>query len=111
MANYKCIRPVESLHGKLQKSDKVGFAMRKKSGTKYTVTRESWKQPIESIDPSKRGAVLAHRAKFRAVGQLARLRMADPTKRQLDEAAFKAQTKYTTLFGYIFHDEWQSYED
>ena len=111
MAHCDYIRPVEALHGKLKKSDKVGFAKRKKSGTKFTVTRDDWRMPIESIDPSKRGAVLAHRAKFRAVAQLARLRMADPSKRQLDEAAFKAQTKYTTLFGYIFHDEWMSYED
>ena len=111
MARVSYIRPIESLHGKLGKKDIVGYAMRTRSEFKFTVTRNDWKQPIEKIDPSKRGAVLAHRAKFKAVGQLARLRMADPTKRQLDEAAFKAQTKYTTLFGFIFHDEWLSYED
>ncbi len=107
MAKCEYIRPVEALHGKLKKSDKVGFAKRKKSGTKYTVTRDNW---TNTISAAKITAVRAHRQKFAAVGALARDRMADPTKRTVDEAAFKAQTKYTTLFGYLFHEEWMSYE-
>ena len=108
MAKIKTIRPIESISGKLKKSDKVGFAVRKATAKNFTVTRDDWKQ---HISPAKQAAVLAQQAKFRAVSQLAHLRMKDPNKRLLDEAAFKAQSKYSTLFGYIFHDEWLSYED
>ena len=108
MAKAEFIRPVEALHGKLKKSDKVGFAKRKKSGTKFTVTRDDWSLKVSA---SKIAAVRAHRQKFAAVGALARDRMQDPTKRAIDEAAFKAQSKYSTFFGYLFHEEWLSYEE
>ena len=108
MAKAEFIRPVEALHGKLKKSDKVGFAKRKKSGTKFTVTRDDWSLKISA---AKIASVTAHRQKFAAVGALARDRMQDPTKRTIDEAAFKAQNKYSTFFGYLFHEEWLSYEE
>ena len=108
MAKAEFIRPVEALHGKLKKSDKVGFAKRKKSGTKFTVTRDDW---TNKISAAKIASVTAHRQKFAAVGALARDRMQDPTKRTIDEAAFKAQSKYSTFFGYLFHEEWMSYEE
>ena len=111
MAKADYIRPVEALHGKLKKSDKVGFAKRQKSGTKFTVYREDWSQPLEKIDPSKQAAVRAQRLKFKTVATSAHERMTDPNKRQMDQAAFAAQSKYTTLFGYLFHLEWEDYED
>jgi len=110
MAKARYIRPIDSLSGKLKKSDEVGYAYRQKSKAKFTVTKDNWKMPIERIDPSKRADVQAQRTKFRTVAGLAHERMTDPTKRQMDYAAFKAQTKYTTFFGYLFHLEWESYE-
>ena len=108
MARVSYIRPIESLHGKLGKKDVVGYAMRTKSYAKYTVTRDSWKL---NISEAKQAGVLAHRAKFKAVAQQARNRMKNAQTRLIDEAAWKAQSKYTTFFGYLFHDEWESYED
>ena len=108
MAEIRTIRPIESISGQLKKSDKVSFSLRKATKRNYTVTRDDWTQ---HISPAKRGDVLAHQAKFKAVGQLARLRMADPNKRQVDEVAFRNQSKYTTFYGYVFHDEWLQYED
>lgn len=63
------------------------------------------------VSAEKRGQVLAHQAKFRAVAQLARLRLMDAQHRQQDEINFKKQTQYGTLFGYVFHEEWLVYED
>ena len=108
MAKIKTIRPIESISGTLKKSDKVGFAVRKATAKNFTVTRDDW---TPHISPEKRGQVLAHQAKFKAVAQLARLRMMDAQHRQQDELAFKAQSKYSTLFGYLFHEEWLTYED
>ena len=108
MARIKTIRPIESISGKLKKSDNVGFALRKATKKNFTVTRDDW---TNKISAAKIASVRAHRQKFAAVGALARDRMQDPNKRTIDEAAFKSQTKYTTLFGYLFHEEWMSYEE
>jgi len=110
MAKIKTIRPIESISGKLKKTDAVGFALRNATKKNFTVTKDNWKMPIERIDPAKRADVQAQRTKFRTVAGLAHERMTDPAKRQMDYAAFKAQTKYTTFFGYLFHLEWESYE-
>ena len=108
MAKYTCNRPVESLHGKLKKSDKVGFARLKSTSTNYTVTREDWKQVFKTEAAAT--AARQRQAKFRAVAQAAHERKIDPTKKTADEAAFKAQSKYKTMFTFLFHLEWEAYE-
>ena len=65
MAKVAYIRPVESVHGKLKKSDSVGFAKRVKSGTKFTVTRDDWKMHYLSADAAASAA--ATQDKFRRV--------------------------------------------
>ena len=53
---------------------------------------------------------LNHRAKFTAVAAATRSRMADPSQAAADMAAFKSQTKYKTLYHYVFRQEWNAYE-
>ena len=53
---------------------------------------------------------LNHRAKFTAVAAATRSRMADPSQAATDMAAFKSQTKYKTLYHYVFRQEWNAYE-
>ena len=53
---------------------------------------------------------LMHRAKFAAVCAATRSRMADPSQAAADMMAFKAQTKYKTLYRYVFRQEWNAYE-
>ena len=108
MAHVSYIRPVESVHGKLKKTDKVSFAMRSKSKTKYTVTRDDWKMVYKTA--ANEQAALANQTKFAAVAALARARMIDPTKMADDAVAFRNQSKYTTMFGYLFAEEWNSYQ-
>ena len=55
-------------------------------------------------------AVTAHRTKFRTVAGLTHERKTNPATLQMDQAAFKAQTKYATFWGFLFHLEWESYE-
>ena len=108
MANVTYIRPIESLHGKLGKRDQVSYSMRVKSNSKYTVTRSIWKMKYKTEAAAT--AARQHQAKFRAVSQAAHERKIDPTKKTADEAAFRAQSKYTTMFGFLFHLEWLAYE-
>ena len=51
-----------------------------------------------------------HRAKFAAVAAATRSRMADPSQAAADMMAFKAQTKYKTLYRYVFRQEWNAWE-
>ena len=67
MAQVDYIRPVEALHGKLQKKDKVGYAQRKASKNNFTVTRDSWKMVY--TDPAKAQAARIRGAKFKSVSQ------------------------------------------
>lgn len=93
MAKADFIRPVEALHGKLKKSDKVGFAKRTKSGTKFTVTRDSWKRTFRDAAAAQEAA-----------------RAIDPTKMDDDAVAFRNQSKYTTMHGFLFAEEWKNYQ-
>ena len=108
MAKAEFIRPVEALHGKLKKSDKVGFAKRKDSGAKFTVTRDDWRMKYKTAQTQTEAE--ARQLKFKSVAGNTRDRMTDPTKRTVDYANFKAQSKYKTFWGYLFHLEWESYE-
>ena len=109
MAQAEFIRPVEALHGKLKKSDKVGFAKRKDSGAKFTVTRDDWRMKYKTAQTQTEAE--ARQLKFKSVAGNTRDRMTDPTKRTVDTQNFKAQSKYKTFWGYLFHLEWESYED
>jgi len=109
MAQAEFIRPVEALHGKLKKSDKVGFAKRKDSGAKFTVTRDDWSMKYKSAQTQADAE--ARQLKFKSVAGNTRDRMTDPTKRTVDFANFKAQSKYKTFWGYLFHLEWEAYEE
>ena len=100
MAKADYIRPVEALHGKLKKSDKVGFAKLKRSGTKFTVTRDDWKQHYKTAEAET--AAQMRQQKFRSVSMA--------TKKTADQQAYKAQSKYKSMFTFLFHLEWEAYE-
>ena len=109
MAHVKYIRPIESLSGKLKKSDNVGFAKRAKSGTKYTVSRDDWKMHYKSAETMAQAAAM--QAKFRAVAAAVKTRAQDPSKIDDDRMAFRNQSKYTTFRGFLFATCWNEYQD
>ena len=109
MAHVSYIRPVEAVHGKLKKSDSVGFAKRVKSGTKYTVTRDDWKMHYLSADTAASAA--ATQDKFRRVAAAVKVRKMDMEHQAADQLAFRNQSKYTTFNGFLFATIWATIDD
>ena len=108
MAKIRTIRPVESISGKLKKSDAVGFALRSKSRNNFTVTRDDWKQKFKTAE--KASAARTRQMKFKSVSQSVSERLTNPTYLTIDQQGFANQTKYTTLRGYVFKKCWDAYE-
>ena len=74
----------------------MGFAHR--GNTKYTVRYGQRSTPAS-------GAELAHRNKFSAAVKATRQRMLESQQNAADKVAFAQQTKYKTLYQYVFNDE------
>ena len=88
--------PVKDICGKIGKNATVGFAHR--GDTKYTVRYGKRSTPVGSAE-------LAHRNKFSAAVKATRQRMLDSQQNAADKVAFAQQTKYKTLYQYVFNDE------
>ena len=88
--------PVKDICGKIGKKATVGFAHR--GNTKYTVRYGKRSTPVG-------GAEQAHRNKFSAAVKATRQRMLDSQQNAADKIAFAQQTKYKTLYQYVFNSE------
>ena len=88
--------PVKDICGKIGKNATVGFAHR--GDTKYTVRYGQRSTPAS-------GAEQAHRNKFSAAVKATRQRMLDSQQNAADKVAFAQQTKYKTLYQYVFNSE------
>ena len=88
--------PVKDICGKIGKNATVGFAHR--GDTKYTVRYGQRSTPAS-------GAELAHRNKFSAAVKATRERMLDSQQNAADKIAVAQQTKYKTLYQYVFNSE------
>ena len=103
MAKIDYAFPIEKVHGKISKKHRIGFAHLTASGRNYTV--EYGKR---TSSPS--AAEVAHREKFTAVCAQARDRMIDPNFIPGDQVGFRNQSKYKTLWGYVFRQVWNTME-
>ena len=97
MARVTYEYPVKDICGKIGKDAEVGFAHR--GNTKYTV-----KYGKRSTAPGE--IELAQRAKFKAAVQNTRQRMMDPEQFAADNVALSKQSKYKTLYQYVFNQEY-----
>ena len=88
--------PVKDICGKIGKNATVGFAHR--GDTKYTVRYGKRSTPAGQAE-------LAHRQKFSAAVKATRQRMLDSQQNAADKVAFAQQTKYKTLYQYVFNSE------
>ena len=88
--------PVKDICGKIGKKATVGFAHR--GDTKYTVRYGQRRTPVGSAEA-------AHRQKFSAAVKATRQRMLDSQQNAADKIAFAQQTKYKTLYQYVFNSE------
>ena len=98
--------PIHHISGKISKKFRTTYNYRKQSERKYTSVRGE--RDLQNKPYTEKE--LTHRAKFVAVAAATRSRMADPSQAAADMAAFKAQTKYKTLYRYVFRQEWNAYE-
>ena len=96
MAKVTFMYPVKDICGKIGKAAEVGFAHR--GDLIYTVKYGKRTAPVSAGEQ-------AQRTKFKAAVANTRTRMQDPEKYAQDLAAFQAQSKYKTLYQYIFNDE------
>ncbi|MBQ0136986.1 MAG: hypothetical protein KBS40_03165 [Bacteroidales bacterium] len=98
MARVKWAYPIEELHGKLAKG--FGAAQRASKNAKgkndpFTVHYGVRTKPVTENEQ-------ANRDKFAAVRALVETHKNDPTKRQQDQAGFKAQTAIKTMNAYLW---------
>ena len=101
------LAPVENASGKIFGKKQVFVAVRRvwgkrKKGCSVTGERDLKNHPVTKKETD-------HRTKFGAVSIATAARLADPTKMQADQLAYKAQTKYKTLRQYVFNQEWLAY--
>ena len=101
--------PIESASGKIfgHKSQFIAvhrpWSEKRKNGTCAQGQRDLKNKPYTEKE-------LMRRVKFAAVCAATRSRMADTSQAAADMMAFKAQTKYKTLYHYVFRQEWNAYE-
>ena len=103
MAKVEYAFPVDKVHGKVGKKHKVGFAHLTSTGKNFTVVYGKRSTSASSTE-------LSNRAKFAAVCATARDRMKDPNFIDLDMIGFSRQSKYKTMWGYVFKQCWDEYE-
>lgn len=104
MAKVDYIAPVEAVHGKLSRRDLYGFAKRQNPNGHGTRVAYTFKAGTRATKPSE--DELALREKFAAVAKRTRERLQDPAQMAQDMVAFAAQTKYKTLYRFVFNQEW-----
>ena len=88
--------PIADICGKIGKNATMGFAHR--GDTKYTVKYGTRTTPVTAGEQTQRN-------KFKTAVTATRARMQDPEKYAQDLAAFQAQSKYKTLYQFVFNSE------
>ena len=96
MGKVTYMYPVADVCGKIDKSSRVIFAHR--GDKKYTML-----QGVRSTAPTP--AELAQRTKFKTAVTKTRERLQNAEQYAADQLAFSKQTKYKTLYQYVFNDE------
>lgn len=104
MGQIRYMAPIKSVSEKLSKSDKVIYMVR----TAPTSNEKMLANPYYSSICGKRSteysaAEKAAQLRFGKICKATQTRLADPSKKQADVAAFKAQTQYKTLRQYVWH--------
>ena len=101
MAKVEYVAPVYAVHGKLSKGDKYGFARRKKANNKgerpnFTFVHTKRTAPVTQEETVRR-------EKFKQAAIATRERLNDPDQSLTDQIAFAQQTKYKTIYAYVFN--------
>lgn len=113
----KTIAPVDSMSGMIGKrdsfvSDTAFIANLRKAGTSATKGGNAFMylsvRKKNRLTPYSTEEV-ANQTKFAAVAASTRVRLQDPSKITADQEGFREQTKYKTMYQYVFNLEWDAY--
>ena len=99
MSSIKLEAPFQAFRGKICKHSKIIFAQRK--GTNYT------SQICNPRTKAYSAEELARQQKFATALTNANTALADATQKAAYETAFKAQSKYKTLRGFVIAKEYE----
>ena len=117
MSNYSkrrmvCVMPIEAVVGKMAPKDQK--VSRDNAGFKCFVGYQRigsvfnrFQVKANPRSTSVGGAEIAHRNKFSAAVKATRQRLMDAQQSAADKLAFSKQTKYKTLYQFVFNSELQ----
>ena len=106
-----CVMPVEAVIGKMAPSDQkvnkenagfkcfVGYQLGNSVFNRYQVKSRPRSTSVKQEE-------LNRQKNFGDVVKATRARMLDPDQSLADMLAFEKQTKYKTLYAYVFNQEW-----
>ena len=98
MSKYSMEAPFDSFRGKVCKHTKIIY--KKLRQTNYT------SQICNPRTKPFTAAELARQNKFKQAAAATKTLLADATQRAEAETAFKAQSKYQTLYGFVFAEQY-----
>ena len=96
MAKVSYIDPVYALHGKINKDSRVCYKQLASTGTSFTALLP------EKVDRVYSAEEIARQQKFSLARAAMEVALADPEQLAALKAAFKKQSKYRTLRGFVF---------
>ena len=88
--------PIHHLSGKISKKFRTTYNYRKQSDRKYTSVRGERTTPVSEAETAWRNT-------FAQICTATLQRLADPNYITQDKAAFNAQTKYKTLYQFVWN--------
>lgn len=104
MALVTYIAPVRSVSGKLSKSDKVIYLVRKAAtSNEKMLANPYYTSSYGGRSTAYSAAELAAQERFGKVCKATQARLGDPTQKAQDLAAFKGQTQFKTLRQYVWN--------
>lgn len=101
--------PVEQIRGKFAQAKDKNVRMFIGTGRRWRTTN-MWAFKINARSTAVKPSETAQRQKFASVQSSTIDRMHDITTLAQDQRAFRAQSKYPTFHGFIFHLEWDAYQ-
>lgn len=104
MAKIIYQNPVKSVSGKLSKSDKVIYLVRRAATSNKEMLANPCYTSIQGVRSTEyTEAEKQRQTRFGNICKATTVRLNDASKKDADMAAFKAQTQYTTLRQYVWH--------
>ncbi len=108
MAEFVLHDPLQELHGKLsRKNGRVEYMYRSDTDYNYTSMKRQLSRKEKQARKAKQSTAQTEvQERFAEAVRATRTRLGDPNQRTADIAAFKKQTRYPTLYGYVFSLEY-----